>query len=102
MSKSSLDLQHQDRVEYKKPSLYNVVILNDDYTLIEFVVVVLVEVFHKSLDDASSLALKVHQQGFAVAGVFTKEIAETKIYLVEGAAQKAGHPLRAVLEPADS
>ena len=102
MSKSSLDSHHEKRVEYKKPSLYNVVILNDDYTLIEFVVIVLVEVFHKSLDDASSLALKIHQQGFAVAGVFTKEVAETKIYLVEGAAEKAGHPLKAILEPADS
>ena len=46
MSKSSLDSHHEKRVEYKKPSLYNVVILNDDYTLIEFVVIVLVEVFH--------------------------------------------------------
>jgi ATP-dependent Clp protease adaptor protein ClpS len=83
----------------KKPTLYKVLLHNDNYTTREFVVAVLKEVFHKSEADAVQIMLHVHYNGIGVAGGYTYEVAETKIKIVEAAAQDNGFPLRLSMEP---
>ncbi|WP_224367654.1 ATP-dependent Clp protease adaptor ClpS [Hyalangium versicolor] len=83
----------------KKPTLYKVLLHNDNYTTREFVVAVLKEVFHKSETDAVQIMLHVHYNGIGVAGVYTYEVAETKIKIVEAAAKDNGFPLRLSMEP---
>ncbi|AKF83437.1 ATP-dependent Clp protease adaptor ClpS [Myxococcus sp. MISCRS1] len=83
----------------KKPTLYKVLLHNDNYTTREFVVAVLKEVFHKSESDAVQIMLHVHYNGVGVAGVYTFEVAETKLKTVEAAAQDNGFPLRLSMEP---
>jgi ATP-dependent Clp protease adaptor protein ClpS len=82
----------------KKPSLYKVLLLNDDYTPMEFVVSVLEQFFNKSREDAYTIMLHVHQKGVGVCGVYTFEVAETKVTQVMDAAKQAGHPLQCTLE----
>ncbi|MEK7661487.1 MAG: ATP-dependent Clp protease adapter ClpS [Pseudomonadota bacterium] len=82
----------------KKPSLYRVLMLNDDYTTMEFVIYVLEQVFGKSLEDATRIMLNIHQTGIGVCGVFTFEIAETKVYRVLDLARQNEHPLQCVME----
>ena len=84
----------------QKPSLYRVLILNDDYTPMEFVVYVLERFFNKSREDATRIMLLVHQNGVGVCGVFTHEIAETKAAQVNAYARENQHPLLTTLEPA--
>jgi ATP-dependent Clp protease adaptor protein ClpS len=82
----------------KRPELYRVVLHNDDYTAMEFVVDILETVFGKSPAEAYRVMLHVHQTGIGIAGVYTHEVAETKVAEVENLAQEAGYPLRASLE----
>lgn len=82
----------------KTPSFYKVVLLNDDFTPMDFVVHVLQKFFQKTAEDAHQIMLQVHHQGAGVAGVFTYEIAETKVFLVNSYAKQNKHPLKAVLE----
>ena len=82
-----------------RPRLYKVLLHNDDYTPMEFVVLVLVQVFHKSESDAASIMLHAHTHGYAVAGVYTFEIAETKVNETMALASKAQFPLLCTLEP---
>ena len=82
-----------------RPRLYKVLLHNDDYTTREFVVEVLKVVFHKSDSDAVQIMLHVHYNGVGVAGVFTREIAETKIRTVEHLAKQYEFPLRLSMEP---
>jgi ATP-dependent Clp protease adaptor protein ClpS len=83
----------------KRPSLYKVLLHNDNYTTREFVVAVLREVFHKSESDAVQIMLHVHYNGIGVAGVYTYEVAETKIRTVEKLARENEYPLRLSMEP---
>ena len=83
----------------EKPKLYKVLLHNDDYTPMEFVVLVLMQVFHKSESDAASIMLHAHTHGYAVAGVYTFEIAETKVNETMALASKAQFPLLCTLEP---
>ncbi|NBW49844.1 MAG: ATP-dependent Clp protease adapter ClpS [Betaproteobacteria bacterium] len=83
------------------PSMYQVVMLNDDYTPMEFVVVVIQEFFGKDLEAATQIMLKIHLDGRGVCGVYPKDIAATKVDQVLEAAHKAGHPLKCVSEPVD-
>lgn len=83
----------------KKPRLYRVLMHNDDYTTREFVVEVLRTVFHHSEGEAVRIMLHVHYNGLGVAGVFTREIAETKIRTVEQLAREREYPLRLSMEP---
>lgn len=85
----------------KKPPLYKVLLHNDNYTTREFVVQVLKEVFHKSETDAVQIMLHVHYNGIGVAGVYTYDVAETKVKTVEALAQQNEFPLRASMEPED-
>ena len=85
-------------VRTKAPKLYKVVILNDDFTSMEFVVHILETVFMKSPSEAVQIMLHVHKSGRGVAGIFTKQIAEAKIEIVHQQAKNEGFPLRCVLE----
>lgn len=89
------------RVKTKKPSLYRVVILNDDYTPMEFVVFILERFFNKNSEDAYQIMLHVHNHGVGVCGVFTYEVAETKVAQVRDMARRNEHPLRCDLERED-
>lgn len=82
------------------PQMYQVVMLNDDFTPMEFVVFVLQEHFHHDIDAATQIMLKIHHEGRGVCGVFTKDVAATKVELVLAAARQAGHPLQCILETA--
>lgn len=84
------------------PQMYQVVMLNDDYTPMEFVVVVIQEYFNKDLETATQIMLKIHLDGKGVCGVYTKDVAATKVDQVLEAAHKAGHPLQCLCEPVES
>ena len=86
------------KIKPKLPSLYKVIILNDDYTPMEFVVLVLQEFFRKSQEEATNIMLHVHQRGVGVCGVYTYEVAETKATQVMELARKNQHPLQLQLE----
>ena len=86
--------------ELKTPDMFRVVLHNDDYTTMEFVVEVITRVFHKSAIEASKIMLVVHRQGRGTAGVYTEDIAATKIQQVHRMAQKHNFPLRCTMEVA--
>ena len=88
------------RPRTKKPSNYKVLMLNDDYTPMEFVVLVLQRYFTMDIEDVTRVMLQVHQQGVAVCGVFTYEVAETKVSQVIDFARENQHPLQCTLEKA--
>lgn len=82
----------------KKPSMYRVLLLNDDYSPMEFVVHVLERFFHKNAEEATRIMLHVHQNGVGECGVFTYEVAETKVVQVMDLAKQHQHPLQCVME----
>ena len=82
----------------KKPSLYKVLLLNDDYTPMEFVVHIIEKFFNKSADEAVDIMLHVHRTGVGMCGVFTYEVAETKVTLVIDFARQNQHPLQCTME----
>ena len=86
------------RPKTKKPSMYKVLMLNDDYTPMEFVVHVLERFFSKSQEEAVRIMLHVHQKGVGVCGVFTYEVAETKVNQVMDLARQHQHPLQCTIE----
>ena len=92
------DVLVEDRAEVCEPRMCKVILLNDDYTTMEFVVLVLEQIFHKSPSEAQQVMLHVHQRGAGVAGVFTKEVAETKVMLVHQLAKSHKFPLKCVIE----
>lgn len=92
--------QEQSRVRQVSPPLFKVLMHNDDYTTMEFVVQVLQEVFHKPATEANRIMLSVHLRGAGLCGVFPWEIAETKVARVHAVAREAGFPLKCSIEPA--
>lgn len=84
------------------PPMYMVILLNDDYTPMEFVVNVLQRVFAKTADEAEHLMFKVHYEGRAVCGIYTRDIAASKVEIVRQLAYARQHPLQCVMEPAPS
>ena len=84
----------------KPPSLYQVVMLNDDYTPMEFVVMVIQQYFQRDLETATQIMLKIHHEGRGVCGVYPKDVAATKVEMVLGAARRSGHPLQCIMEAA--
>ena len=87
-----------DREALQEPPLYKVLLQNDDYTTMEFVVMVLVTVFAKNSDEATRIMLNVHHQGIGIAGVYTREVAETKVAIVHRLARRHQFPLKCTLE----
>jgi ATP-dependent Clp protease adaptor protein ClpS len=92
----------KERAEIKneEPKLFNVILLNDDYTTMEFVLQILETLFHKSPAEAYRIMMQVHRNGRGLAGVYTWEVAETKAEKVAVLAADAGYPLRATIEEA--
>ena len=86
------------RPKTKKPNLYKVLLLNDDYTPMEFVVHVLEKYFNKGRDEATRIMLHVHHKGVGICGVFTYEVAETKVTQVMDFSRQHGHPLQCTME----
>ena len=84
--------------EVEEPPMYKVMLLNDDYTTMEFVVEVLVYVFKKSSDEAMRIMLNVHRNGVGVCGIYPHEVAETKVETVEALARENGFPLKCIME----
>ena len=93
------EVLERTKQETKKPELYKVVLLNDDYTTMEFVVEVLESIFHKQPAEAFRIMMMVHTQGTGLCGVYPHEVAETKVDAVSEAARGHGFPLRAAMEP---
>ncbi|CAB5122077.1 ATP-dependent Clp protease adaptor protein ClpS [Olavius algarvensis associated proteobacterium Delta 3] len=100
MNEKSPEIKERVEIEedVQKPSMFKVLIYNDDYTTKEFVVEVLVTVFHKSRESAIRLMFSVHQNGVGVCGVYPLEVAETKVNVVLGKARDHGYPLQLGLE----
>ena len=88
----------QTKPKTQKPSMYRVLLLNDDYTPMEFVVLILQDVFNKTREDAMRIMLHVHQKGVGECGVYPFEVAETKVTRVMDTARKNQHPLQCVME----
>jgi ATP-dependent Clp protease adaptor protein ClpS len=98
-------MQHKDdavleakKAKLKPPPMYKVMLLNDDYTPMEFVVLVLQKFFDMSRERATQVMLKVHREGIGVCGVFPRDVASTKVQQVAGYARKHQHPLQCVME----
>ncbi len=96
---SGVATQTQKKEQLKKPPLFKVVFHNDNYTTMEFVVFVLQSVFHKTESDAMLIMLSVHRTGMGVAGLYTKEIAETKVNKTHQLAKEHEFPLKLSIEP---
>ena len=88
----------ESKPKTKKPAMYNVLLMNDDYTPMEFVVMVLEKVFNKKSEEATQIMLHVHKNGIGVCGTFTYEVAESKCKAVIDLAKKNEHPLQCTIE----
>lgn len=86
--------------QLKPPAMYKVVLINDDYTPMEFVVMILQQYFSRDRETATQIMLTVHREGKGVCGIYTRDIAATKVELVSTHARQAGHPLQCVMEEA--
>ena len=98
-SKTEGNVGLKDDVREELPKKYKVILLNDHYTTMEFVVEILMQVFHRTVPEAEALMLQVHRMGSGVAGVYVKQIAETKRSVVHQRAKAAGFPLKCTIEP---
>jgi ATP-dependent Clp protease adaptor protein ClpS len=88
------------RQKTEEPPMYKVLLLNDDYTTMDFVIMVLEVVFYKDNQEATNIMLQVHREGRGVAGIFTRDVAETKVAIVHDLAHKNEHPLKCSIEKA--
>lgn len=102
MSERHPDLQEgvdvESDIETTEPPLYKVLLINDDYTTMEFVVQVLIHVFHKSEEEAMRIMLNVHREGVGVCGIYPFEVAETKVNAVDALARENEFPLKCTME----
>ena len=106
IDKNSPDRQHEDdpvveesRPKLKKPRMFQAVLLNDDYTPMEFVVELIEQFFYKSRENATQIMLKIHTEGKGVCGVYTEDVAETKAAVVNQYSMDHQHPLLCQIEP---
>lgn len=95
---SNTELETKDEVLLKYPKRYKVFILNDDYTSMDFVIDILMSVFHKSYEESEAIMLEVHKKERGLCGVYTHEIAETKVMQVHKKARESGFPLKSTME----
>ena len=102
MAKEQSQLRERQRINLKEPRRYKVIIYNDDFTTMEFVVIILIRVFFKSEEEAKALMLKVHHSGKAVVGIYTYDIALSKTQKATTMAREHGFPLRLSVEPEDN
>ena len=87
-----------EKVKPKLPSIYKVIILNDDFTPMEFVANIIQKVFNKTQDDATRIMLQIHTEGIGICGMYPFEIAETKMNQVLNLSKEASHPLQCIIE----
>jgi ATP-dependent Clp protease adaptor protein ClpS len=103
MSENQYDMEEgvltEKKEKVKVPRLFKVLLHNDDYTTMEFVIIVLKKLFYKNDTEATHIMLNVHKKGIGTAGVFTYEVAETKISQVHSFAESHNHPLKCSMEP---
>jgi ATP-dependent Clp protease adaptor protein ClpS len=92
----------EKKIKLQRPSMYRVIMHNDDYTTMEFVVLVLKRFFSKTESEAHAIMLEVHMKGFGICGIYTFEVAESKVAKVIKYARENGHPLKCSIEPSDS
>ncbi|BFU77743.1 ATP-dependent Clp protease adaptor ClpS [Arcobacter sp. 15-2] len=95
---NSYKYELENELEIEEPKKYKVLLLNDDFSTMDFVIEILTRVFRKSLEESEAIMLNVHNNGKAVCGVYTKEIALTKVSQVKTMARKANFPLKAIAE----
>lgn len=95
---ASYEYQLEDELDLEEPKKYKVLLLNDDFSTMDFVIEILTKVFRKTLSEAEAIMLSVHNNGEGVCGVYTKEIALTKVLQVKTMARKAGFPLKAIAQ----
>ena len=93
-----IENEFEEELELEEPKLYKVMLLNDDYTSMDFVIIILTQVFHQSSEQATAVMYKIHETGSGLCGVYTYEIAETKIAQVHSLAKEHKFPLRATME----
>ena len=102
MTPTRMDNQHETdyllEEDIREPRRYRVLLHNDDYTSMEFVIAVLMDIFRKNVEEATAVMLSVHERGLGQCGVYTHEIAETKVSQVRYRARQAGFPLKCTLE----
>ncbi|MBX7147603.1 ATP-dependent Clp protease adapter ClpS [bacterium] len=99
-SQTEGEAQVATKERVKVPKMYQVILLNDDFTPMDFVVWILESVFHKTKDEAIRVMLEVHQKGKGICGVYTHDMARTKMMHVNHLAKKSEHPLQCIMEPA--
>jgi ATP-dependent Clp protease adaptor protein ClpS len=92
------DIELKEEIKIKYPKKYKVYILNDDYTTMEFVIDILITIFHKNYEQAENIMLQVHKSDRGLCGVYTHEIAQTKVMQVSRRAKESGFPLKAIME----
>ena len=97
-NQNEYDLELEEELELKEPKKYKVFLLNDDYSTMDFVIDVLIKIFRKSLEESEVIMLNIHNNGKEVCGVYTNEIAATKVAQVKTQARDKGFPLRAIME----
>lgn len=95
---NDIEIELNDELDLEEPKKYKVFLLNDDYSTMDFVIEVLVKVFRKSVDESSAIMLNIHNNGREICGVYTHEIAATKVAQVKTMAREKGFPLKAVME----
>ena len=92
------DIELEEQLDLEFPKRYKVYLLNDDYTDMDFVIEILMHIFHKNYDEAKRIMLLIHEKGQGLCGIYTYEIAQTKVTRVHKIAKKRGYPLRAIME----
>ena len=95
---NEIEVELEDDIDLQEPKKYKVFLLNDDFSTMDFVIDVLVRVFRKSVDEASVIMLNIHNNGKDICGIYTYEIAATKVAQVKSMAREQGFPLKAIME----
>lgn len=95
---NEIEIELKDEIDVQEPKKYKVLLLNDDYSTMEFVIDVLVNIFRKSIEEATTIMLNIHNNGKEVCGIYSYEIASTKVSQVKNLARSKGYPLKAIME----
>lgn len=95
---NELEIELDSNLKVSEPKKYKVILLNDDYSTMDFVIDVLTKIFRKSVDEATQIMLNIHNNGREVCGIYTHEIAATKVAQVKTLAREKGFPLKAIME----
>lgn len=98
MTDSGTKTATKEKIKTKTPKSFKVILLNDDYTPMDFVVSILESIFQRSPAEAVRIMLQVHNQGAGLCGIYSRQIAETKVHQVHERAQAGGHPLKCIME----